>query len=222
MSVGTLFFADHDLPMKSADEFIKEFAKRTKSNIILTDASENIPNITRVHFSDDIKNTWYFSYWRTDGDFDKVFLQVYRGIGMFFYNGEIQIRFELFGKSVEVKEINVCGKDELRNEYKWYTVRDFLLKDTEQGKIWLESLLETGRKYLQPLLHSKHILLLKDISSLVHEKLYGEYLADRGMSFKEALSLTSSTIIRNDDCFKYSNIFNFSNVFADPIFLFDL
>ena len=118
MSVGTLFFADHDLPMKSADEFIKEFAKRTKSNIILTDASENIPNITRVHFSDDIKNTWYFSYWRTDGDFDKVFLQVYRGIGMFFYNGEIQIRFELFGKSVEVKEINVCGKDELRNEYK--------------------------------------------------------------------------------------------------------
>ena len=222
MCESILFFADHDLPMNSADDFIKEFTGRTKSNIILTDCSETTTDITRVHFSEDKKNTWYFSYWRTDGDFDKVFSNVYRDIGMFFCNGELEISFELFEKTVEVKQIIVRGKDELRNDYRWSPIRDFLLKDTEHGHRWLDSLLDTGRKYLQPLLHSKQILLLKDSGSLVHEHLYGEYLADRGMSFKEALSLTASTIIRNNDCFKYSNIYNFSNIFADPIFLFDL
>ena len=222
MCESILFFADHDLPMNTADAFIKEFARRTKCNIILTDVSQNIPDITRIHFSDDIKNTWYFTYWRTDGDFDKVFSNVYRDIGMFFCNGEIEISFELFGKTVEVKRINVRGKDELRNNYRWCTVRDFLLQNTEQGHRWLEYLLETCRQYLHPLLHSKQILLLKDSDSLVHEHLYGEYLAERGMSIKEALALTASTVIRNNDCFKYSNIYNFSNVFADPIFLFDL
>ena len=218
MSVGIMFFADHDLPMTSADDFIKEFAQRSHSNIVLTDVSESVPDYTKVQLSDDKKNTWYFSYWRTDGDFDKVFSQTYRGIGMNYSNGEIEMQFELFEKTVEVKEINIKGIDGLENDYQWNSMRDFLLTDTEYGRTWLNSLLETGRKYLVPLLHSKQILLTKDSFSLVHENLYGECLADRGMSIREALSMTPCTVIRNKDCFKFSKDIDTGNVFADPFF----
>ena len=157
----------------------------------------------------------------TDGDFDKVFSQTYRDIGMFYSNGEIEMQFELFEKTVEVKEINIKGIDGLKNDYQWNSMRDFLLTDTAYGRSWLNSLLEAGRKYLIPLLHSKQILLTKDSYSLVHENLYSEWLADRGMSIKEALSMTSCTVIRNKDCFKFSKDIDIDNVFADPFFLFD-
>ncbi len=222
MSVGIMFFADHDLPMTSADDFIKEFAQRSHSNIVLTDVSESVPDYTKVQLSDDKKNTWYFSYWRTDGDFDKVFAQTYRKILMSYSNGKIQMSFELFEKTVEVKEINIKGIDGLKNDYQWNSMRDFLLTDTAYGRSWLNSLLEAGRKYLIPLLHSKQILLTKDSYSLVHENLYGEWLADRGMSIREALSMTPCTVIRNKDCFKFSKDIDIGNVFADPFFLFDL
>ena len=221
MSVGIMFFADHDLPMTSADGFINEFAQRSHSNIVLTDVSENVPDYTKVRLSDDKKNTWYFSYWRTDGDFDKVFSQTYREILMSYSNAKIQMSFELFEKTVEVKEINIKGIDGLNNDYQWNSMRDFLLTDTEYGRSWLNSLLETGRKYLVPLFHSKQILITKDSFSLVHENLYGEWLADRGMSIREALSMTPCTVIRNKDCFKFSKDIDIGNVFADPFFLFD-
>lgn len=221
MSVGIMFFADHDLPMTSAEEFIKEFAKRSHSNIVLSDVSENVPDYTKVQFSDDKKNTWYFSYWRTDGNFDKVFAQTYREILMSYSNGKIQMSFELFEKTVEVKEINIKEIDGLKNDYQWNSMRDFLLTDNEYGRSWLNSLLETCRKYLAPLFHSKQILITKDSFSLVHENLYGEWLADRGMSIREALSMTPCTVIRNKDCFKFSKDIDIGNVFADPFFLFD-
>ena len=221
MSVGIMFFADHDLPMPSADDFIKEFSQRSHSNIVLTDDFGIVPDYTKVQISANTKNTWYFSYCSTDGDFDKVFSQTYRDIGMFYSNGEIEMQFELFEKTVEVKEINIKGIDRLKNNYQWNSMRDFLLTDTAYGRSWLNSLLEAGRKYLIPLLHSKQILLTKDSYSLVHENLYGEWLADRGMSIKEALSMTSCTVIRNKDCFKFSKDIDIDNVFADPFFLFD-
>ena len=221
MSVGTLFFADHDLPMTSADDFLKEFAQRSHSNIVLTDVSENISDFTKVQISNNAKNTWYFSYWRTDGDFDTVFSKIYRDIEMRYSNGEIEMLFKLFEKTVEVKEITIKGIDGLKNDYKWNTMRDFLLTNTEHGRLWLNSLLETGRKYLVPLLHSKQILITKDSFSLVHESLYGEWLSDKGMSIREALLMTPCTVIRNNDCFKFPMDKDFNNVFADPFFLFD-
>ena len=62
MSVGIMFFADHDLPMPSADDFIKEFSQRSHSNIVLTDDFGIVPDYTKVQISANTKNTWYFSY----------------------------------------------------------------------------------------------------------------------------------------------------------------
>ncbi len=70
-----------------------------------------------------------------------------------------------------------------------------------------------------PIFHSRHILLLKDSSSWLHETLSDVYLEDQGMTIEKALTMNSCTVIRNKDCFKTSIEKIEEN--SEPFFLLD-
>ncbi|MCR4714399.1 MAG: hypothetical protein K5751_08485 [Treponemataceae bacterium] len=54
------------------------------------------------------------------------------GIWILFSNNEVQFSFELFKNTVMVNKFIINGKEAIDN-YRWYTVRVFLLTDSEPG-----------------------------------------------------------------------------------------
>ena len=65
MGVDILYFADHDLPMDSADIFMKEFSNRVNGNVEIYDWN---------YESFEEKNgKWYVSYKGNDGTFESYF-----------------------------------------------------------------------------------------------------------------------------------------------------
>lgn len=202
MGVDVLFFVDHDLPTDSADNFIAalEMRKHRDKSWQLLDE--------QIYKDKDTICKVYPNY--NASSFE-------HGVWVSFSNDDAEFNFILHKHAVEI-EYFLINKKEVINNYRWQTVHDFLLMDSEPGKKWLAKLFDIVNTYIVPFFHSKQILLIKDSSSELHEKVCSEIT--EGLSINDALSIQHCSIVEKKDCFKKTR--DELDHKAEPFFVFDL
>ena len=132
MGVDILYFADHDLPMDSADIFMKEFSNRVNGNVEIYDWNQD-------SFKE--KNgKWYVSYNGEDRTFESYFPNSKTGIEIHYSNGDLDIEVELAKNTILIWKIKKNWDKEI-DCYRWYAMDEFFSKDKEFAAEWKEKLI---------------------------------------------------------------------------------
>ena len=245
MGVDIFYFANHDLPTDSAENFVKEFSKRVNGNVELydwshdcddcdknfysitvTDCSTNKEEIEEVSFPDHSKfmknDKWYLCYDHIDGPFESCFPNPKGDIKIHFTNDDIDVDLELAKQSLFIWNIKTNWKNEI-DYCRWFTMNDFFSSDTEDKeycKKWKELLINQIKEVLTPIFHCSKVLLVKDNMSEEHETLWGTFIMEKGDSIEEALKKNSDfkepcPILKNEEAYLHD-----PNLYQ-PFYVFD-
>ena len=244
MGVDIFYFANHDLPVDSAESFIKEFSKRVNGNVELydwshdcedcdknfytltvTDCSTNEEEIQELSFPDHSKfmknNKWYLCYDHIDGVFVSNFPNPKCDIKIHYTNDDIDIDLELAKHTLFIWNIKTSWRNEV-NFCRWFTMNDFFSYPdrVESAKEWKNKLVSQIKEVLTPVFHCSKVLLVKDNMSEEHERLWSDYIITHGESIEDALKRNADfnepcAILRNEEAFSHDPDLN------QPFYVFD-
>lgn len=224
MGVDICYFVDHDLPMNSADAFIKEFSKRANGNFEVCDRNNDCDNSDEtISQNAEKKVKWCVSYDSKYGEYDsfeKYFPNPKGSIAIFFSDENFNVELDLAKNTLEIWSLKNNWRSEI-DFCRWHTMDNFFAEEIDFAKNWTQKLFSQIKEVIVPIFHSKQVLLTKDSSSLEHETLYGNYLMENGETIEAALLKNSEfenpcPILRNDEAFGHSEDLE------QPFYVFDL
>lgn len=237
MGVDIFYFANHDLPTDSAENFVKEFSKRVNGNVELydwshdcddcdknfykmtvTECSTNKEEVMELSFPNHSKfmknNKWYICYDHIDGVLESNFPNPKGDIKIHFTNDDVDVNVELAKQTLFIWNIKKNWDKEI-NFCRWHTMNDFFSypDKVQYAKEWQKKLISQIKEVLTPVFHCSKVLLVKDNMSDEHEKLWGTYIMEKGDSLEEALNRNNNfkepcAILRNEEAFYHNQDLN--------------
>jgi hypothetical protein len=214
MGVDILYFLDHDLPVDNIQNLYNELKMRIPDKeIILCDCGKTpFYNIKKR------KNVWYVLYGYN-----------YPDVSLHYEDDIYTIHPVLYKNTAECSDIEMQGNSAF-NYLRWWQMIEYFKNNETNGREWFLNMITSLKTTLQPIFHSKKVLLTADSSSYTHETMYGDFLADQGKTIDEALEMNNTfnppcNIWKNKEAFgrpetDYDSLID--NDCGGPFFLFDL
>lgn len=214
MGVDILYFLDHDLPLDNIQHFYDELKKRIPDKeIILCDCKK-----TPFYNIKSRKNVWYVLYG-----------EKYPDISLDYEDDIYNIHLELYKNVAECSELEK-NDNIVFNYLHWCQMVEYFKNNEKVGREWFLNMITTFNTTIQPILHSKKLLLTADSSSYTHETMYGDFLMDQGKTIDEALEMNNTfnppcNIWKNEEAFGRPET-DYDSLNDDdcggPFFVFDL
>ncbi len=181
MGIDIFYFADHNLPINSVNDFLREFSKRIGAEIRCANMSKTRDSYTKCKLSQRKNHRkvfrtykfvegWNFTFrykrnpFCNESDLDKSLNG--NQLDLVYKSGDSKFEYSVYGRNVFVR-----GAVDYYSKLDYIRYWGLFEKDMDE---WFAKLLDTAHKHICPVFNSKQLLLTADSSSYEHETMAGE------------------------------------------------